>query len=123
MDGGKVGWGRGRLNTYRYTVTTRMTPAFEMGSDESRFNVSFIVRDKFTVQCPQSTTFEEKGEPKRVRTEVPVFISLTPYRWDNRQTVVRPDSAIRIIIVPDSHPRGSYKNDSIRFRAVGFPLG
>ena len=43
----------------------------EMGSGESRFNVSLIVRDKVTRQCPQTTTFEEKGEPKRIRTEVP----------------------------------------------------
>ena len=28
-----------------------------MGSDESRFNVSLIVRDKVTGQCPQTTTF------------------------------------------------------------------
>ena len=26
--------------TYRYTVTTRMTSAFKVGSDESHFNVS-----------------------------------------------------------------------------------
>ena len=30
--------------TYRYTVTTRMT-CIKMGSDESQFNVSLIVRD------------------------------------------------------------------------------
>ena len=41
-----------------------------MGSDESHFNVSLIVRDKVTGQCPQTTIFEEKGEPKRIRTEV-----------------------------------------------------
>ena len=41
-----------------------------MGSDESHFNVSLIVRDKVTRQCPQTRTFEEKGEPKRIRTEV-----------------------------------------------------
>ena len=35
------------------------------GSDESHFNVSLIVRDKVTRQCPQTTTVEEKGEPKR----------------------------------------------------------
>ena len=34
------------------------------GSDESHFNVSFIARDKVTRQCPQTSTFEEKGEPK-----------------------------------------------------------
>ena len=61
--------GRGRVYTYRYTVTTRMT-CIKMGSDENHFNVSLIVRDKFTRPCPQTTTFEEKGEPKRYRTEV-----------------------------------------------------
>ena len=33
-----------------------------------------IVRDKVTRQCPQITTFEEKGEPKWIRTEVPLLI-------------------------------------------------
>ena len=41
-----------------------------MGSDESHFNVSLIVRDKVARQCPQTTIYEEKGEPKRIRTEV-----------------------------------------------------
>ena len=52
----------------------------KMGSDESHFNVSLIVTDKVTRQCPQTTTFEEKGEPKRIRTEVLLLTSLTPYR-------------------------------------------
>ena len=47
-----------------------------MGSDESHFNVSLIVRDKVTKQCLQTTTFEDKGEPKRIRTEVPLLTSL-----------------------------------------------
>ena len=34
-----------------------------MGSDESHFNVSLIVRVKVTRQCPQTTIFEEKREP------------------------------------------------------------
>ena len=51
-----------------------------MGSDESHFNVSLNVRDKVTRKCPQSPTFEEKGELKRIRTEVPLLTSLTPYR-------------------------------------------
>ena len=50
------------------------------GSDESHFNVSLIVRDKVTRPCPQTTTFEEKGEPKRIRTEVLPLTSLTPFR-------------------------------------------
>ena len=52
----------------------------KMGSEESHLNVSLIVRDKVTRQRPQTTTFEEKGEPKRIRTEVPLLTSLTPYR-------------------------------------------
>ena len=51
----------------------------KMGSDESHFSVSLILRDKVTRQCPQTTIFEEKGEPKRIRTEVPLLTSLTPY--------------------------------------------
>ena len=39
----------------------------KLGSNESRFNVPLIVRDKATRQCAQTTTFKEKGEPKRIR--------------------------------------------------------
>ena len=46
-----------------------------MGSDENHFNVSLIVRDKVAGQCPQTTTFEEKGEPKQIRIEVPLLTS------------------------------------------------
>ena len=52
----------------------------ETGSDESHFNASLNVRDKVRGQCSQTTTFEEKGEPKRIRTEVPLLTSLTPCR-------------------------------------------
>ena len=52
----------------------------KMGSDESHFNVSLIVRDEITRPCPQTTTFEEKGEPERIRTEAPLLTSLTAYR-------------------------------------------
>ena len=51
----------------------------KVGSDESHVNVSLIVRDKVTRQCSQTTIFEDKGEPKQIRTEVPLLISLTPY--------------------------------------------
>ena len=38
--------------------------------------------DKVTRQCPQTTNLlEEKGEPKRYRTEVLPLTSLTAYRW------------------------------------------
>ena len=36
----------------------------KMGSDESRFNVSLIVRDKVTRQCPQTTTFVKREESR-----------------------------------------------------------
>ena len=64
------GGGRRRLYTYRYTVTTRMIPALRWAA-MSRFNVS--------VECDEQShrtvstnhnLFEEKGEPKRYRTEV-----------------------------------------------------
>ena len=50
-----------------------------MGSDESHFIVSVILREKVTRQCPQTTTFEEKREPKQFRTDVPLLTNLTPY--------------------------------------------
>ena len=53
----------------------------KVGSGESHLNVSLIVRDSGTRQCPQTTTFEVKGEPKRLRTQVPLLTSQAPYRW------------------------------------------
>ena len=48
----------------------------KMGSDENHFNVSLIVRDKVTRQCPQTTTFEGKGEPKQsVEPLLPVMLA------------------------------------------------
>ena len=55
-------------------------PCIKTGGDESQFNISLMVRDKVTRQCPQTATFEVKGEPKRYRTEVLPLTSLTPYR-------------------------------------------
>ena len=34
----------------------------KMGSDESRFNVSLIVRDTVTRECPQTTTFLKRKQ-------------------------------------------------------------
>ena len=47
----------------------------KVGSDECH-----IVRANVTRQCPQTTTFEEKEDPKRIRTEVRPLTSLTPNR-------------------------------------------
>ena len=52
-----------------------------MGSDESHFNVS-VGRDgrSHKTVSTNHNLFEEKGEPKRYRTEVLPLTSLTPYR-------------------------------------------
>ena len=63
---GYGGGGRGK-NTYLSLHCHHQNDScIKMGSDESHFNVSVIVRDKVTRQCAQTTTFEEKGELKRI---------------------------------------------------------
>ena len=52
----------------------------KMGSDESHVNVSVEMMDKITRLSSNHNLFEEKGEPKRHRTEVHPLTSLTPYR-------------------------------------------
>ena len=53
----------------------------KMGSDESYFNVS-VGSDGQTHRTVSTNhnLFEEKGQPKRHRTEVLPLTSLTPYR-------------------------------------------
>ena len=36
-----------------------------------------IMRDKVTKQCPHTTNFEVKGDPKQIRTKIPLLASLT----------------------------------------------
>ena len=81
-EGGKGVWRCGEREIIYLSLHCHHQNDFciKVGSDESHFNVSFIVRDKITRQCPQTTTFEEKGEPKWIETEVPLLTSLTPYR-------------------------------------------
>ena len=67
--------GRGRLLCLSLHCHHQNDSGIKTGSDESHFNVSLIVRDKVTKQCPQTTTSEEKGEPKRIQTEVPLLTS------------------------------------------------
>ena len=83
-DGVKVGKGGMEVGEERDYITRcchhQNDSCIKMGSDESHFNVSLIVRDKVTRQCPQTVTFEEKGEPKRIQTKIPLLTSLMPYR-------------------------------------------
>ena len=76
-----VGVGEGREIRYLSLYCHHQNDScIKMGSAESHFNVLLIVGDKITRQSPQTTTFEEKGEPNQIRTEVPLLTSLTPYR-------------------------------------------
>ena len=54
----------------------------KMDSDESHFNVSVAGSDgqSHKTVSTNHNLFEEKGEPKRIRTEVLPLTSLTPYR-------------------------------------------
>ena len=56
----------------------RIDFCIQMSSDKNNFNVSLIVRGKVTRRRPQTTIFKERGAPKRYRTEVLLFTSLTP---------------------------------------------
>ena len=76
---GYGGGGRGKNVYLSLHCHNQNDSCIKMGSDESHFDVSLIARDKVKKQRRQTTTFEEKGEPKRIRTEV-LTASLMPYR-------------------------------------------
>ena len=66
--GGGSGCGggeRGRLYTYRYTVTTRMIPALRRAAMRAIFNVSVGSDGQSQLrQCPQTTTFFKRKESR-----------------------------------------------------------
>ena len=65
------GVGRGMPNYSLSPSKWFLRHYLKMGCDESHFNLSFTVKViKKTVTPPQTTTFEEKGKPKRNGTEV-----------------------------------------------------
>ena len=63
------------------TLSHQNDTCFKMGSDESHFNVS-VGNDgqSHRTVSTNHNLFEEKGEPKRYRTEVLPLTNLTPYR-------------------------------------------
>ena len=71
--GGYGGGGSGRLYTYRYTVSTRMIPALRWAATRAISMFHNIVSTKHKL-------FQEKGEPKRNRTEALLLTSLTLYQ-------------------------------------------
>ena len=76
----------------------------KVGSNENHINVSLIMSDKVTRQCPQTTTIEEKGEPKWIRSVVPLITSLTPYRCAKPAHEITPKqySSLFPLLVPSS---------------------
>ena len=70
-------YGRGILYTYRYTVTTRMIPALRWATMRAIFRSDG--QSHKTVSTDHNLS-EEKGQPKRYRTEVLPLTSVTPYR-------------------------------------------
>ena len=73
--------GRGRENMYlSLHCHHQMNAALRSAAIKASFNVSFTVKDKVTRQCPQTTTFVEKGEPKRNQAYALLLTIITPYR-------------------------------------------
>ena len=79
-------WGEGGMEvrkegdyTYRYTVTTRSPPEWYVAMRASLMFQQELMNSHKTVSTNHNL-FEEKGEPKRYRTEVLPLTSLTPYR-------------------------------------------
>jgi len=88
---------RGRLYTYRYTVNDS---CINMGSDDSHFNVPVGSdgQSRKTVSTNHNL-FEERGEPKRYRTEVLPLTSLTPYRKAKPAHRTAEHSAVGFVVV------------------------
>ena len=66
--------------TYLYTVTTRMTPALRWAAMRAILMFHNCEGQSHKTVSTDHNLFEEKGEPKPIRTEVPLLTSLTPYR-------------------------------------------
>ena len=80
MDGEKVGrgyGGGGRGKLYLWLRCHHQNDScIKMSTLRWPFYCFIIVRGKVTRQCSQTTTFEEKGEPKQIRTEVLLLTAL-----------------------------------------------
>ena len=63
------------------------------------------MRDKVTRQCPQTTTFEEKGQPKRIRIEVPLLTRRKEGRIEGRKEGWKEGSSRTKIFSADLHLR------------------
>ena len=59
-------WGEKEIMYLSLRCYHQNDSCIKVGSDESHFNVSLNVKDKVTRQCPRTTTFEVKREPKHI---------------------------------------------------------
>ena len=76
-ENGYLAGGRGRLYTYRYAaVPTGMTSALRWAAMRAIL-MFHNCEGQSHKTVPQTTTFEEKGETKQIRTEVLLLTSLT----------------------------------------------
>ena len=76
-----MGWGKREIIYLSLRCHHRHDSCIKMGSDESHFNVS-VGSDgqSHKTVSTNHNLFEEKGEPRRYRTEVLPLNSLTPYQ-------------------------------------------
>ena len=58
-------WGEREIIYLSLHCHHRNDSCIKMGSNESHFNVSLIVRDKVTRQCPQTTLLKRKKSRSR----------------------------------------------------------
>ena len=61
---------RGKLYTYRYTVATGMIPALRWAAMRAILMFHNCEGQSHKTVSTWTATFEEKGEPKQIRTEV-----------------------------------------------------
>ena len=75
------GWGGGEIIYLSLHCHHQNDSCIKVGSGESHFNVS-VGSDgqSYKTVFTHHNLFEEKGEPKRYRTEVFPLTNLTPYR-------------------------------------------
>ena len=74
-------WGEREIIYLSLLCHHQNDPCIKMCSDESHFNVSVgSVGQSHRTVSTNHNLFEEKGEPKRYRTEVIPLTNLTPYR-------------------------------------------
>ena len=106
--GGKGAWRWGERETIYLSLHChhQNDSCIKMGSDESHFNVS-VGSDGQSHKTVSTNhdLFDEKGEPKRYRTEVLPLTSLTPYRWATPAHISHQKGAF-IFILTEGHING-----------------